>query len=687
MPTLTTPSTSPPPRPYRRFLTSALHKRFVHVALLSLLVGFGNAFWLGSNKNLFWSWFPFGPAGVKALLFSISSLVIFIVQIATLKIGQQTTTSPWATFRSNFLSVAALQTVFWYLFSGFWFTEVYIWSAPDLAWITPGTHNTPDVLNERPIFFRVYALLLALGYAGFHLYRGQSALRIPISKLPATPAPDAKVQDIHPLDPIQTELQRGYVPASLRSAATAGITIVLAPFINGLFLRNTFWQLHLAFAKPFANLSRVNSRPIGYPPLGPAYLLRCFCAGFLLVLTWELSSLLFLTYFKQEPTKSGLPLSATSKDPNGTLLTGLKAKRDVVRAFAFWELAIIAQKHKDRRRAVFDDIERPTGSMWSQMVQAGLNVLKEIHLRIEGPPPPAETTPEKVVPLPRLLPETEADPILAATKPATRAEWLATPLKAFGSTKQPWRPPIEQTAKQVETKLIEYARPPNADKESSKSLVDQWATTFRESPIGWIFTSTNTARINATVLGSPYGNAALVVDVIEALTKMQVASLTEDTYGKATPTVPDTVRTFTKTLNLIEEYVLQNRKGVTGGIEEVDIVVTRLRASLKELLSAFQVYLIDQGLGIGELNQAKKAMELPSKAPQSQKKPKSSLKSAENPTERRLFEMEKPREKTASRRSGREEEPPRIEGAFAWTLPRNNSSTPLFQRREMERVR
>ncbi len=638
MSTLATIPKDVPPRPYRRFLNSRLHKRFVHAAALSLLIGLNNAFWLGSKKDLFWSWFPFGPAGIKALLFFMSSLFIFILQIATLKVGRQTTTSPFATFKSTFLNATAVQTVWWYLVSAWWFSEAYIWSSPDLGWITRGTHNTPDVLNERPLFFRLYALLLAVGYTGVHLYNGKSSLWVPISRSPSTSTAENKAQDSHPFEPIQVQLQRKLGPALVQTACVSGISLILAPFIYGIFLRNLFWQVHLAMAKPFFNLSRANARPIDYPPLGPAYLLGCLFAGFLLVLTWQLTSILFLTFLNQEPTKSGLPLSAASVDPNGTLLTGLKARRDVVRTFAFWELAVIAQKHKERRKAIFEDIERPTGPMWTQMVQAGLNVLQEMQLRIAGPLPSVTLpgTTETVKALPRLLPQSQTQSIFAQDpEPTNRAEWLATPLKVFGSTKQPWRPPIEQATRKVEVKLIEPAT----------GLVDQWMATLRQSPVGWIFTSTSNAKINATVLGSPYGNAAIVVDVVEALTKMQVASLAEDTYGRATPTVPDTVRSFTTTLNLIEAHLAQNKQSGTVKMDEVQTIIEKLRASLKELLSAFQVYLIDQGLGIGELNQAKKAIQAASsKPPQSQEQPKPRPKPIEQRQERsqrRLFQNER----------------------------------------------
>jgi hypothetical protein len=38
-------------RPYRRFLTSAFHRRFVHAAALALIVSWDTAFWLGKKTS------------------------------------------------------------------------------------------------------------------------------------------------------------------------------------------------------------------------------------------------------------------------------------------------------------------------------------------------------------------------------------------------------------------------------------------------------------------------------------------------------------------------------------------------------------------------------------------------------------------------------------------------------------
>lgn len=48
---MSTPQPIPQIRPYRRFLTSALHRRFVHASALALIVCWDNAFWIGKKSS------------------------------------------------------------------------------------------------------------------------------------------------------------------------------------------------------------------------------------------------------------------------------------------------------------------------------------------------------------------------------------------------------------------------------------------------------------------------------------------------------------------------------------------------------------------------------------------------------------------------------------------------------------
>ncbi|KAK5053947.1 hypothetical protein LTR84_001909 [Exophiala bonariae] len=652
-----------PPRHYYRFLTSALHSRFVHVLLRSLSLGLicvvgisllssntqPGGVWLNvftvvlavisSLIGLYYFntatsliggigvyliqlggldiWSHYRSTSILSLtlsLFRLSigsviylmcSVFIFSLQIATLEVGQQTKISTWATLSRNLFSSDALKAIFGYGLSAFWFSEAYVWSSSDLGWVTRGSHTTSDTLNERGIFLQAYVLMLAVVSAFTHFYRNHSSLRIPVSRVPSSTSNEVANQSTHPIKPRWSQVEKAFWPAIVRSLL-AVLIIIPSGIIYLAFLRSFLYSIHLFFAKLWFDISRTNAHATGFVDMVDIskYLVRCSVAGILLLFTWDMSCNLFLIYFSQEPTKMGLPLSASSKDPNGTLLTGLSSKKPVVQTFAFWELAIIAQKHKDRRQAIFEDIERPSGPMWPQMLQNGLQVLRAIDLRINGPPPIPPSENSHIKSLPSIIPKSSY-PSSLPTKP--KASWMrqgvSEVLGDFGNSDDVWY------SENVEAKVssaLSQVKPSGASEVLMENL-----TNFLPSPVIALLKISHFDKINATVLGSPAGNAALIVDVIESITKMLVASLTEDTFGKATPTVPDAVRTFTKTLTTIEKFVNANKPGSDSGIEEVGIIVERLRAGLRELLAAFQVYLLDAGLGIAELNQARRAAEGP----------------------------------------------------------------------------
>jgi nucleoporin NDC1 len=50
--------------------------------------------------------------------------------------------------------------------------------------------------------------------------------------------------------------------------------------------------------------------------------------GTLLVVLWEFINKAFDLYIAQEPLKNDQPITSDSKDPNGTLLNGIKSKKD-----------------------------------------------------------------------------------------------------------------------------------------------------------------------------------------------------------------------------------------------------------------------------------------------------------------------------------------------------------------------
>jgi nucleoporin NDC1 len=543
---------------------------------------------------------------VRTTFIYISALFVFILHVGTLKIGKRQTTSPFDTLRRLLSSPSTIQPFLWYTASAIWFSEVFIWCSANeanLGWIERGGLNTPDKMNERPIYLRAVCLMLAVFQSCLFLYVDLGALKISIGR--HRPKSKSAKQDTHPKVPIKQQLRENGVALVIYCAAVSATVAVVGPFIYSITVRQWLWRFHLAFAKLFWNLSRANARATGYPPCNPLLMLRSFGLGFLLLTLWMATSIAFSLFLDREPLKKGIPLSTGSKDPNGTLLNGLKAKRDVVKTFAFWELAAISEKQPERRKAIFADFERPEGSCWASMQETALNVVRQIEVRIDDTKPKLPSPsqhPQTVEKLPSIAPPISEKQIVlnspGGSTPRKQAEALiAAGAKRIGQSSHPWSPPVEK----VKADLYERAQP-------SIQAASQWRSSLDKTVVGSFFVKTKERKINAVILGAPHSQSVVVVDAISSMTKMLVASLSEDVYGKVNKGVPEVVRTFTKTVNSIEGYVQSLGNGIDKSqIEDVLIVHALLKASLSELLAAFQMYLHDVGLGVSELNSANKA--------------------------------------------------------------------------------
>lgn len=523
--------------------------------------------------------------------------------------------------------MSTVKTVSSYIISAWWFAVVTIASSPqhaELSWVKSGDMSTPDRLNERPIYLTGVFVVLGIAQSVVHLYKDLSSLQIEASPLPPPSNPD---QRTHRIASISYQLQVAIIPILRRSFVTSGISAILGPFVYTLCFRRFLWRWHLMFAKLWFNIPRSDALPSGYPPANPSMILRSFALGFLLVLTWEISAFLFSALMMQQPLKKGQPLSAASKDPNGTLLNGIKSKNDIVKTFAFWELALIARSFPERRKAIFADIERKDGTCWAQMQGAALDVIRAITLRINPPDPAVETelalqkaaangSPTHVNALPPITsPLSKKNIISASTPPQTQKEKLqslsGSIVKSLGQSPRPWSPPMSKIKG-----VVENVKPPGFSNDLVATFWSERWSTLQASPMGWVLSwfgaflqIPKQQKINAVVLGSEHASTALIVDSIESLTRMLVASLSDDVYGKAISGVPDAVRTMASVITSIEGFVQDTGTGLDGKLEEIEIVVERLKVGLAELLSAFQLYLSDVGLGVAELRDARHAAE------------------------------------------------------------------------------
>jgi nucleoporin NDC1 len=54
-----------------------------------------------------------------------------------------------------------------------------------------------------------------------------------------------------------------------------------------------------------------------------------------MIFLWDFSNFVFSLYVAQEPVKKDKPLTGDSPDPNGSLLNGLKSKKELVRVSTY----------------------------------------------------------------------------------------------------------------------------------------------------------------------------------------------------------------------------------------------------------------------------------------------------------------------------------------------------------------
>jgi nucleoporin NDC1 len=374
-------------RQYKDFLTPALHRRFTSSAGIVLAACWLATILINTNSHIFWSWFPIGIAGLKAVLLLIPCLAVFIVRVANMHIGERAANGPalaaLATITHSKSIGNTIHTLGWYMWSGWFFGEVYMWSSKpedNLGMIDPGRTYERARLNENPIFLRCMFVLLGIIQASRHLVVDYDRVAIPtrVDGAALQKSEQASSQGDTPASllnklPQSLQVLAGQLTGIAHRAVkltVVGILFVTLP-VYFLFLRQTAWSWTYVVGRAIYSQLPPSASPTGLLNFG-RLTWQAFFGAFLLALLWEFSNATFAVYVAQPPLKKGQPLTNEikdtrgvllhrSKDPNGSLITGLKSKREVPRTFAFWELYIICTQFEARRKTLFIEVDRAGG--------------------------------------------------------------------------------------------------------------------------------------------------------------------------------------------------------------------------------------------------------------------------------------------------------------------------------------
>lgn len=513
-------------------------------------------------------------------------------------------------------------------------------------------HERPT-LNERPIYLHSFHAFLACVQAVFHLYYDYDRIAVPIAER------SSKTNDerTHPVPPTSKYLQGVLLPelvaGALRSVTVAAASLVIYP----IFFRGFAWSWSLYVAKLFFSFPRSAAEPHSFvPSIFPYFFFKTLAPGLMLVLSWQTANIFYSVFIGKEPLKRGQPLTTEAKDPNGSLLSGLKAKKEIVKTFALWELSLISQRVPDRRKAIFNEIDREGGSAWSQVLACTTDVIKAINTRIEEsknpapvtkPLPQAEKSEPVLQTLPRLSePIKDGNIFTTAPKGTSRqdkfGDAFSSAAKSFGQSED-WTPTARARVRDVFDRASSAVLSPEQKQKSLgspqkfKLLTGSPSTTHKpedmnpvlaqilRSPIGQPFRQTYAQRLSAIVLGTPESSLSLIVDAVESLTRLLIASLAEDPYGKVQADVPSAVRLLTQTTLALNAFAHQSAldahwtdinfppstdpqaQAVARLVPDVEIVLAALRGGLKDLLTAFRPYLRDIGIAGKDLRLATEA--------------------------------------------------------------------------------
>lgn len=249
-------------------------------------------------------------------------MTILTLRVAQYHVGIPTSNSAFEVFLRSTFRIQTLETLICYTLSSLLFCPVFLLSAPETANLSWITYHSGDRtrLNEKPLFLTCYLLTSAVWATCVHIILDQDRLVLGGSKQGDKIKGSGDTRS--PLGMVWSEL-----PQILAVAMARGIIVAVANIPTyHLLQRSSAWGWTMFFLRPFYNLPKTNMLPMTWPE--DFWLLcRCAYAGFLVSLIWISGNIAFSVFMVKEPLKNGKPLTTESKDPNGSLLNGLKSKR------------------------------------------------------------------------------------------------------------------------------------------------------------------------------------------------------------------------------------------------------------------------------------------------------------------------------------------------------------------------
>ncbi|KAM0715378.1 hypothetical protein Q7P37_008876 [Cladosporium fusiforme] len=650
-PSASTTKMSPKPEPkvrsYKDFLTPAMHRRFTGATGAALLLCYTEAV-LISDGNLFWRMFIFGLPGIRTMLLSLTVLAVFIIRLANLHVGERNTTSGLETFVQHLTTLRTYHTLAWYIFSAFFFGEVYIWSRAQesyLGWIDHGRPYERPRLNENPILLRCLYMCLAIWQTGVHLYSERDTVQLlEKKKAGSNGSAEEGSKSMSPMAKLREKVP-SVAQSSFQLAVWGLVTITPIYFT---IVRRPAWSLFSTIGSLYHRHLPNNAPPSGLVHL-PGLMWQGGSSSFMLIFLWEISNTIFTLYVAEPPLKKNNPLTSEikdnagssvsrSQDPNGSLLNGLKSKKELPRTFAFWELYLICTDFAARRKSIFTEVDRKTGSTWTQISTACLGEIEAIRTRIRESQDPVEGRAKMAaeelsrkqqehlighpqaapIGLPRIANQGVTEGEVFSKQPSSITQEVGNYIKSVGQSPNSRNSLTPKRAIEWGTdRVLSKEQQAQLSKQALSKETNGYMLKLLKTPLGEPLRQTFARLANAVIFGVPRSNRVNITHAIRALADLVLASLEEDDYGQAAKDVPAIIRTYTATITEIQHFLqvldpswtdVEFDQRRSRNVPEVAEVLKDLKDQLERMVLAFGEYAGSLGLSRKEVREAKEAV-------------------------------------------------------------------------------
>jgi nucleoporin NDC1 len=148
--------------------------------------------------------------------------------------------------------------------------------------------------------------------------------------------------------------------------------------------------------------------------------------------------------------------------------------------------------------------------------------------------------------------------------------------------------------------------PTHIQREASGLLVQ-----IVHSPVGYPFRQPFNRRVSAVVFGGgEYSNTSVIINAVDALTALLLASLKEDKYGEVSKSVPTVIRAFASTISAVEVFLSGTDRhwsdiDAKKWAVDVEVLLQALRQGLEGIFGGFGEYLEGLGMGADEVRSCK----------------------------------------------------------------------------------